>query len=127
VTDEHVRRIGPGERVPGQPTAGMTREEALAKEGLWAGVATTDPGMVSDWHHHGDHDSVIYVLTGALRMESGPGGTEVVDTGPGDFIHVPPRAVHRESNPSEDESRIVVVRAGSGPVVVNVDGPEPAG
>jgi uncharacterized RmlC-like cupin family protein len=127
VTDEHVLRIGPDERVPGEPTGGMTREEALAKQGLWAGVATTNPGMVSDWHHHGDHDSVIYVLTGLLKMESGPGGTEVVEAGPGDFINVPPQAVHRESNPSNEEARIVVVRSGSGPVVVNVDGPEPTG
>jgi len=60
-----------------------------------------------------------------MRMESGPGGTEVLDAGPGDFLHVPPHAVHRESNPTEKEARIVVFRAGIGPVVLNTDGPEP--
>ncbi|MFI7402188.1 hypothetical protein ACIBW9_17225 [Streptomyces sp. NPDC049541] len=28
--------------------------------------------MTSGRHHHGEHESVIYVLTGALRMEFGP-------------------------------------------------------
>jgi uncharacterized RmlC-like cupin family protein len=56
-------------------------------------------------------------------MEFGPGGTEVLEAGPGDFLHVASRAVHRESNPSKEEARIVVVRSGSGDPVFNVDGP----
>jgi uncharacterized RmlC-like cupin family protein len=124
VASGRVRRIRPGERVPGAPTLGMIREEALATGNTWAGLVRTDAGMVSGWHHHGDHDSVIYVLDGGLRMESGAGGTEVLDAGPGDFLHVPPHAVHRESNPTDQEARIVVFRAGTGPVVVNTDGPE---
>jgi uncharacterized RmlC-like cupin family protein len=35
--------------------------------------------MISGWHHHGDHESVIYVLSGALRMEFGSGGSDVSD------------------------------------------------
>ena len=79
--------------------------------------------MISGWHHHGAYESAIYVLSGALRMEFGPGGTEVLDAGPGDFVYVGAGAVHRESNPSNEESRIVVVRSGSGEPVMNVDGP----
>src|SRR5437867_180170 len=92
----------------------MTREEAVATERLWAGVARTEAGMASGWHHHGDFDSTIYVLSGALRMEFGQGGAEVLEAGPGDFLHVAPGAVHRESNPSDEECRIVVVGSGSG-------------
>ena len=58
-------------------------------------------------------------------MEFGPGGAEMLDAGPGDFVFVATNAVHRESNPSDEDSRIVVVRSGSGPPLVNVDGPEP--
>jgi uncharacterized RmlC-like cupin family protein len=103
----------------------MIREEALATGNMWAGLVRTEAGMVSGWHHHGEHHSVIYVLDGAMRMESGPGGTEVLDAAHGDFLHVPPGAVHRESNPTAQEARIVVFRGGTGPVVINTDGPEP--
>jgi uncharacterized RmlC-like cupin family protein len=56
-------------------------------------------------------------------MESGPGGQAVVEAVAGDFVHVPAGAIHRESNPSDAESHIVVVRAGQGVPTVNVDGP----
>lgn len=124
--DEGVRVIRAGDRTEGQPTPGMRREQAVATERSWAGHVTTDPGMVSAWHHHGDHESHIYVLSGALRMEFGPGGGVVVDAQPGDFVFVPPHTVHREGNPTPEEAAVIVVRAGSGEVVVNVDGPDPA-
>jgi uncharacterized RmlC-like cupin family protein len=101
----------------------MTREEAFATGSMWAGLLKTEPGMVSGWHHHGDHQTAIYVLSGALVMESGPGGSMVLQAGPGDFLFVPPSVVHRESNPSQEEAMAVIVRAGTGEVVVNVDGP----
>ncbi len=81
--------------------------------------------MTSGWHHHGDYDTAIYVLSGALRMESGPGGTDMLEARAGDFVFVPKGVIHREANPEDTESHVVVVRAGSGPPVVNVDGPEP--
>lgn len=119
-----VRRVGPQERTEGASTPGMIREEAVATPGMWAGLARTRARTISGWHHHGAYESTIYVLSGALRMEFGSGGSEVLDAGPGDFLYVAPGAVHRESNPSDDESEIVVVRAGSGEPVVNVEGPE---
>ena len=91
--------------------------------GLWAGLVRTAAHMTSGWHHHADYETSIYVVSGRLRMESGSGGTEVVEARAGDFLRVPKGAIHRESNPGDEESHIVVVRAGSGPAVVNVDGP----
>ena len=118
-----VRLVRPADRVEGERTPGMTREQALAIEGMWAGLVRTEARMITGWHHHADYDTSIYVVDGLLRMESGPGGTEVVEAGPGDFLHVPKGAIHREGNPTDQESRIVVVRAGRGPAVINVDGP----
>jgi uncharacterized RmlC-like cupin family protein len=118
-----IRVIKPEDRTPGDPTAGMIREEAVATGGMWAGLVRTEAGMASGWHHHGDYESVIHVLEGTLLMEFGPGGATTVPAGPGDFIHVPRGTVHRESNPDDTEGLAVVVRAGSGPPVVNVDGP----
>lgn len=115
--------IPPEDRVEADPTPGMVREQAIAVDGLWAGLVTTAPGMTSAWHHHGDYETSIYVMSGQLRMESGLGGQDVVDAASGDFLHVPRGAIHRESNPGGSESRLVVVRAGQGVPTVNVEGP----
>jgi uncharacterized RmlC-like cupin family protein len=118
-----VRLIRPADRLEGERTPGMTREQAVAIEGMWAGLVRTEAHMITGWHHHADYDTSIYVVDGLLKMESGLGGTEVVEAGPGDFLHVPKGAIHREGNPTDQESRVVVVRAGRGPAVINVDGP----
>ena len=121
---EQVRVVTPRDRRPGPPTRGMDRQEAFATDGTWSGFVRTEAGTVSGWHHHGEWESVIYVLTGALRMEFGPDGADTVDAGPGDFVYVPKGAVHRESNPSAEPADIIVVRAGAGgESTFNVDGP----
>ena len=116
-----VSLIRPKDRVEGDPTPGMIREQAVVSEGMWAGLVRTEAHMVSGWHHHGDYETSIYVISGALRMESGPEGESVVEAGPGDFLYVPRESIHRESNPGDIESHIVVVRAGHGPPVINVE------
>jgi uncharacterized RmlC-like cupin family protein len=102
----------------------MRRSQALATERVWAGVVHTEAGAFSGWHHHGEHESVIYVATGALRMESGEGGLDVFDAQPGDFVYVPPYSVHREGNTTDGVATLVVTRSGLGPSVVNVEGPD---
>ena len=121
-----ARLVAPDERVEADPTPGMRREQAIAVPGLWAGLVRTAPGMTSGWHHHGEYETSIYVSSGTLRMESGPGGAEVVTAVAGDFVHVPKGAIHREGNDSDEESHLIVVRAGHGPPTVNVEGPAPA-
>jgi len=121
--NDAVTHVRPKERVEADPTSGVTRERAIETEGLWAGVALTEPRAVTGWHHHGDYQTSIYVVSGHFRLESGPGGEDVIDAAPGDFLHVPAGVIHRESNPGATESSIVVVRAGHGPPTVNVDGP----
>lgn len=105
------------------PTPGMTRRLASHTEGMWTGTVDTEPHAVSGWHHHGDHETTIYVVSGRLRLESGPGGGHVLEAGPGDFLRVPAGAVHRESNPSDEPARAVIVRCGSGDPTFNTDGP----
>ena len=120
-----TRVVKPRERTreTGQ-TPGMIREQAIRTDRAWAGVALNEALALSGWHHHGDHESVIYVLTGRARLECGPGGKTVLEAGPGDFIYVAPGEIHREGNPGEEPAEIVVVRAGDGEIVVNVAGPE---
>jgi len=118
-----VVRIAEADRRTGAATAGMSREEAVDTGTMWAGLVRTHARMLSDWHHHGAYESVVYVLGGRLRMESGPDGANVVEAVPGDFLLVPRGAIHREGNPDDLEGTVVVVRSGSGPSVVNVEGP----
>jgi uncharacterized RmlC-like cupin family protein len=121
--DDHVKLTTANERRESDPTPGMVREQAIAVEGMWAGLVSTDAHITSGWHHHGDNETAIYVVDGYLRMEFGPDGGETIEAGPGDFVHVPKGAIHRESNPADHESHLVVVRAGTGPPTINVDGP----
>ena len=123
--DEPARVVRPDARVEADPTPGMAREAAVVVEGLWSGFVTTEAHMTSGWHHHGEYETSIYVVDGSLRLESGPGGSVVFEAGPGDFVHVPKGAIHREANPADTASHLVVTRAGTGPPTINVDGPAP--
>ena len=51
-------RITPDERVEGQPTPGMAREQAIQTDGMWAGYVTTEAGTISGWHHHGEYEAL---------------------------------------------------------------------
>jgi uncharacterized RmlC-like cupin family protein len=123
---DEIRLVRGSERElpPASQTPGMVREQAFAEEGRWVGFVRVEPGMVSGWHHHGDHESYLFVVAGRGRFEFGPGGSQVVEAEAGDFLHVPARLVHREMNPSDEEQTLVVVRIGDGPSLVNVDGPD---
>lgn len=121
---EPIRVISTDALTDADPTPGMHRRRAFDVPGLWSGLVDTDPGSTSGWHHHGDHETSLYVVSGAMRLEFGPGGRSVVDAGPGDFIHVPAGVVHRESNPTDGPGRAIIARAGTGAPTINVDGPD---
>ena len=116
-----IRKVSVGERKQGQPTPGMTRSEAIVVDDIWSGTAVTEPGAVSGWHHHGGHDTIVYVARGAFDVETAEG---VVRASTGDFVHVPAHVIHREGNSSATSAEVVLVRRGTGPVVINVDGPD---
>ena len=115
-----LRKVAADELTPGHSTPGMTRLEAVVLPDVWSGLARTEPGATSGWHHHGTHDTVAYVVSGVFRVET---AGEVVSAAAGDFVHIPALTVHRESNPTQEPAEVVLVRRGTGEVVVNVDGP----
>src|SRR5499426_931472 len=108
-------------------TAGMTRAAAIthASTGaskLWAGTVTIHPHARTGAHHHGDLESVIYVVRGRARMRWGEHLEYVAEAGPGDFIYVPPFVPHQEINASQNEElECVLVRSDGEAVVVNLD------
>jgi uncharacterized RmlC-like cupin family protein len=46
--------------------------------------------------------------------------------GPGDFLAVPPEAIHQEEALGDEEFVMIVARGCSGILSVNMPGPEPA-
>ena len=108
-------------------TAGMTRAAAIthARTGaskLWAGTVTIHPDAKTGAHHHGELESVIYVVEGKARMRWGERLEFVAEAGPGDFIYVPPFVPHQEINAEPDAPlSCVVVRSGQEAVVVNLE------
>ena len=115
-------------------TSGMTRAAAIthAKAGattLWAGTMVVQPDAKTGPHHHGELETVLYVVKGRVRMRWGERLEYVAEAGPGDFIYVPPYVPHQEINANDDEPlSCVLVRSGQEPVVVNLElqTPEPA-
>lgn len=115
-------KIRTDELVPIESPPEIHRRQAFAATGLWAGLATTEPGLASGWHHHDGHVTIIYGLSGRLIVEFGD--DERVEAGAGDFLLIPSRLVHREITPGEAPAEFVVVRAGGdGPPTIEVDGP----
>ncbi len=119
-----VRAVRARETHAGPATEGLERFLAEIDERLTAGGARSAPQTMSDWHHHGDHTACVYVVKGQVRVEWGAGGGESVELSAGDFYVVPPNTVHREGNPGTSEDEYLGFWIGSGPIAVNVDGPE---
>lgn len=108
-------------------TAGMDRRAAITAatagaQKLWAGTVTIAPDAKTGAHHHGDLESIIYVVAGRARMRWGDRLEFTAEAGPGDFIFVPPFVPHQEINASPGEAlECVLVRSGQDPVVVNLE------
>jgi uncharacterized RmlC-like cupin family protein len=123
-----VRVIPAGELDPNTAqTPGMNRAAAInfarvGAEKLWAGTVVIHAGAKTGAHHHGELESVIYVVKGRARMRWGEALEFVAEAGPGDFVYVPPFVPHQEINASSDEAlECVLVRSGGEAVVVNLD------
>jgi len=110
-------------------TPGMTRAAAInhatvGAQKLWAGTVSIEPNAKTGAHHHGELESVIYVVSGRARMRWGDQLEYVAEAGPGDFIFVPPYVPHQEINAAADEPLFcVLVRSDQEAVVVNLDIP----
>jgi uncharacterized RmlC-like cupin family protein len=123
---ERIVALAPDGLTAAPGYAGVTRELAFQSERA-VQVRARGEGLASTgWHHHGEREVFGYLVRGRARFEFGPGGASHVDVEPGGFFRVPPGLVHRDVNPIDEEQEFVIVFAGDGPLVVDVDGPDPA-
>lgn len=108
-------------------TLGMQRRAAVTAEKtgaskLWAGTVTIQPNAKTGAHHHGDLESVIYVVNGIARLRWGDKLEFVAEASQGDFIYVPPYVPHQEINANPDDVlHCVLARSGQQGLVVNLD------
>jgi uncharacterized RmlC-like cupin family protein len=108
-------------QTPGMQRAAAVNRASAGANKLWAGTVTIQPGAKTGAHHHGELESVIYVVSGRARMRWGERLEYVAEAGPGDFIYVPPFVPHQEINASGDEPlACVLVRSDQEPIVVNL-------
>ena len=107
-------------------TPGSLRLAAIAPQqgidtALWGGLFEVEPGARTGIHHHGEQETVAYVLSGICEIRWGAAGEFAARAGAGDFIHVPAYLPHMEINSSPTEPfRWVVVRSTSTPIVINL-------
>src|SRR5713226_9680179 len=122
-------RVIPGNSLDGNTaqTPGMDRKAAInyARVGaqkIWAGTVSIKPDAKTGAHHHGELESVIYVVGGKARMRWGEHLEYTAEAGPGDFIYIPPYVPHQEINAlAQEPLKCVIVRSDEEAVVVNLD------
>ena len=109
-------------QTPGMSRAAAITAASVGASKIWAGTVQIVPNAKTGAHHHGELESVIYVVSGKARMRWGERLEYVAEAGPGDFIYVPPYVPHQEINAGSDEALdCVLLRSGQDPVVVNLD------
>ena len=109
------------------PSGGDHSRERRGQTAL-GGNRCVNPNVKTGAHHHGELETVLYIVKGRARFRWGNHLEFVEEAGPGDFIYVPPYVPHQEINARRDEPvEAVVVRSGQEPVVINLDieSPEP--
>ena len=88
---------------------------------MWGGRFEVKPGGRTGIHHHGEQQTIAFVLSGVCEVRWGERGQFAAIAHAGDFIHVPAFVPHIEINPSETDSfPWVVVRSTATPIVVNL-------
>jgi uncharacterized RmlC-like cupin family protein len=107
-------------------TSGSSRQAAISPEtgvhsNLWGGTFLVEPGARTGIHHHGEQNTIVYVLEGEALVRWGALGEHSALARAGDFLHVPAWLIHQELNPSPTQPfRWIVVRSTPNPIVVNL-------
>ena len=122
-------RVIPGDQLDPNTaqTPGMNRAAAInfarvGAEKLWAGTVHIHAGAKTGAHHHGELESVIYVLKGRARMRWGEALEYGAVVGPGDFIYFAPQVPHQERSLEDREIvEYLVVRSDNETIAIRRD------
>jgi len=119
-----VNVVTPDEVEADESTPGVVRKTVFETENAVMVQSHIAGGTTSGWHHHGDRHVYGYVVEGAGTVEYGPAGNETRESSAGDFFYISPGTIHRDLTPADRDTVVLVCFVGSGPVVVNIDGPD---
>lgn len=119
-----VETVTPAELEEAHETPGIERKIVFKTDTNIMIQAHVAGGTTSAWHHHCDRVVYGYLIESSAALEYGPDGRDRHDIGAGGFVHIPPRTVHRDLNPTTEEHVWLLNFVGSGPLVENVDGPD---
>jgi uncharacterized RmlC-like cupin family protein len=109
-------------QTPGMQRAAAINAARVGAQKIWAGTVKIDANAKTGAHHHGELESVIYVVRGKARMRWGEKLEYTAEAEAGDFIFIPPFVPHQEINASTDEVlECVLVRSDNEAVVVNLE------
>jgi uncharacterized RmlC-like cupin family protein len=107
-------------QTPGSVLAAVAPQLGI-ESALWGGLFEVEPGARTGIHHHGEQQTIAYVLSGVSEVRWSARGEYRARAKAGDFIHVPAFVPHMEINPSGSEPfRWAMVRRTSTPIVVNL-------
>ncbi|KAF2212290.1 hypothetical protein CERZMDRAFT_41186 [Cercospora zeae-maydis SCOH1-5] len=107
----------------GTQTDGMIRQNALVNvaSDICASRMIAKPHSASAVHHHGSENTIVFAFSGHGTIVS-EGGKKKQHLAPGDYALIPAWAEHQEVNESDEDVVWAIVRSGSEPIVVNLEG-----
>ena len=85
--------------------------ETVAAEKLALQLVRIQPGVRSQAHSHGEHESAAYVLEGEVVTWFGEGLLKHVTARPGDFVFIPADVPHVAANYGEHDAVALMARS----------------
>ena len=115
---DHVRLIKPPDPRKSQETgfdyrAGVVAE-TVASERLALQLVRIQPGIRSQAHSHGEHESAAYVLEGEVVTWYGDGLLKHVTARAGDFVFIPAGVPHVAANYGDVDAVALMARSDPG-------------
>lgn len=108
-------------QTPGSVRLSATEAMQDMVSSMWAGVFVVEPLAKTAIHHHGEQETIVYVVEGEALVRWGDQGEHSVRVRAGDFLHVPSWLPHQELNLSQEVPfGWIVVRSTPEPIVVNL-------
>ena len=84
--------------------------ETVASERLALQLVRIQPGVRSQAHSHGEHESAVYVLEGEVVTWFGDELLKHVTARPGDFVYIPAGVTHVAANYGDADAVALVAR-----------------